>query len=167
MLRYLYCLNGGITRYTYDDDNRLTDVNAPAGLTAYQYDSLGRQTRADLPNGTYTLYTYDPNRNWLISLTNKDSNSTVLSSYTYTYDAVGNRLSVTEADSSAVAYDYDDTYQLTSETRTGTNPYTITYAYDDAGNRTQTIILGTVTYYCVDKMFFYVSICVLCREQRG
>lgn len=52
------------------------------------------------------------------------------SSYSYTYDNVGNRLSVTEADDSNVIYVYDDIYQLTGEIRTGTNPYSITYQYD-------------------------------------
>ncbi len=139
--------NGNITAYTYDDNNRLTDVNAPAGLTAYQYDSLGNMTQADYPTGTYTEYSYDPNRNWLVSLVNKDPNDDVLSSYSYTCDSVGNRLSVTEADDSNVSYSYDDIYQLTSETRTGTNAYQITYQYDDVGNRTQIVNDGNTTSY--------------------
>jgi YD repeat-containing protein len=35
----------------------------------------------------------------------------------------------------ATAYTYDDAYQLTQETRTGTNAYSIAYTYDAAGNR--------------------------------
>jgi len=139
--------NGNITIYTYDDNNRLTDVNAPAGSTAYQYDSLGILTGADYPNGTYTQYFYDPNRNWLCSLVNKEPNDAVLSSYNYTYDSAGNRLSVTEDDGSAVSYGYDDIYQLTSETRTGTNAYGITYQYDNAGNRTQMVKNSVTTTY--------------------
>jgi RHS repeat-associated protein len=71
----------------------------------------------------------------------------VLSSYTYTYDNVGNRLSVTENDGSVVTYTYDDIYQLTSEIRTGTNPYSITYQYDAVGNRTQMVKNSITTDY--------------------
>jgi RHS repeat-associated protein len=62
-------------------------------------------------------------------------------------DNVGNRLSVTENDGSVVSYSYDDIYQLTSETRTGTNPYTNAYQYDSVGNRTQMVKDGTTTNY--------------------
>jgi RHS repeat-associated protein len=139
--------NGGITAYAYDEDNRLIDVNASTASTTYQYDSLGRLTRANYPNGTYTQYSYNPQRNWLTTLVNKNSSGTVLSSFSYTYDYVGNRLSVTEANSSAVSYGYDNIYQLTSETRTGTNSYSITYHYDDIGNRTQMVKNGATTNY--------------------
>jgi len=139
--------NGGITAYTYDDDNRLTGVTRGTASTTYQYDSLGRQTRVDYPNGTYAQYTYNSQRNWLVSLANKNAAGTVLSSYSYTYDKAGNRLSVTENGGSAVSYTYDNIYQLTSETRTGTNAYSITYQYDGAGNRTQMVKSGTTTSY--------------------
>jgi RHS repeat-associated protein len=43
---------------------------------------------------------------------------------------------VTEANGSTVAYDYDALYRLTSDTRTGTNPFSGSYAYDLAGNPT-------------------------------
>ena len=108
---------------------------------------LGNLTEVNYPNGTYTRYSYDPNRNWLTSLANKDPNGTVLSSYSYTYDHAGNRLSVTEDDNSVVSYVYDDIYQLTSETRTGTNAYSITYQYDNAGNRTHKVKDSNTTSY--------------------
>ena len=54
---------------------------------------------------------------------------------------------MTEAGGSAVSYSYDDIYQLTGETRTGTNAYTITYQYDDAGNRTQMVKNSVTTSY--------------------
>lgn len=115
--------------------------------TNYQYDSLDNLIFAAMPNGTYTEYAYDLDRNWLVSLINYDPNDAVLSSYSYTYDNVGNRLLVTEADNSAVSYVYDDIYQLTGEMRTGTNAYSITYQYDEAGNRTQMVKDSVTTGY--------------------
>ncbi|MDD5063722.1 MAG: hypothetical protein PHQ35_03040 [Phycisphaerae bacterium] len=139
--------NSGITVYAYDELNRLIEVNAPAGLTAYRYDSLGKLTQADYPNGSYTLYAYDSQRNWLLSLVNKDSTGAVLSSFSYTYDYAGNRLSVSEYSGSSVTYEYDEIYQLTSETRTGSNAYSISYQYDDVGNRTSMVKDGNTTSY--------------------
>jgi len=78
---------------------------------------------------------------------NKDPNDEVLSSYSYTYDSAGNRTSVSENGGSAVSYGYDNVYQLTSETRTGTNAYTVLYQYDDAGNRTQMVKNSVTTTY--------------------
>lgn len=48
---------------------------------------------------------------------------------------------------SVVSYSYDNIYQLTFETRTGTNPCTITYQYDSASNRTRMIKNGITTNY--------------------
>jgi RHS repeat-associated protein len=78
---------------------------------------------------------------------NKDPNDAVLSSYSYTYDKVGNRLTVTENGGSAVSYTYDNIYQLISETRTANNAYSITYQYDSVGNRTQMVKDGNTTSY--------------------
>lgn len=143
--------DGNNTTYTYDNDNRLTDVNASGKVTTYHYDSLGRITEANYPNRSYTQYTYDPQRNWLTSLVNMRSTGAVISSYSYTYDNAGNRMSVTEQDGNGVNYVYDSSYQLTSETRTGTNAYTITYQYDSVGNRTKMIQNGVTTTYAYNN----------------
>jgi len=142
---------GGVTVYSYDDDNRLIEVTKGASSTTYQYDSLGNLILAILPNGTYTEYAYNSQRNWLTTLVNKNSTDATLTSFSYTYDNAGNRLSVAEHDGSAVVYAYDDIYQLTSETRTGTNPYSITYQYDDVGNRTQMIKNAVTTNYVYNE----------------
>lgn len=56
-----------------------------------------------------------------------------------------NRLAVTEQDNSTITYSYDDIYQLLSETRTGTNPYALSYVYDEVGNRTWKVTNGVTT----------------------
>jgi RHS repeat-associated protein len=132
-----------VTTYTYNDDGQLETVTAPAGVTTYHYDSLGRQIRVDYPNGTYTLYGYNNLRNFLTTIINRSSQGEI-STYSYGYDAVGNKICGGEPYIYNVEYTYDDIYQLESETRTGTNPYTITYQYDNVGNRTQ-MVKNTVT----------------------
>lgn len=51
---------------------------------------------------------------------------------------------VTHADGSYIDYGYDDIYQLTNETRTGTNAYSISYTYDKVGNR-ETMTKNSIT----------------------
>jgi RHS repeat-associated protein len=50
-------------------------------------------------------------------------------------------------DANAYVYQYDDIYQLISETRTGTNPYTISYDYDQVGNRLHKVKDSVTTTY--------------------
>jgi RHS repeat-associated protein len=134
------------TTYTYDDNGRLAEVDVSSYLAIYEYDTLNRLTRANYPNNTYVEYSYSPTRGWLTGVYATGPDDVVLSSYFYTHDNVGNRISVSE-DGGAVTYGYDDIYQLTSETRTGTHPYSITYQYDASGNRTQMVKDGVTTNY--------------------
>ena len=71
----------------------------------------------------------------------------VLAMFTNTYDAVGNRLSVTEADGTLVTYGYDASYQLVNERRSGSNAYNTTYTYDALGNRLVKNDSGQITNY--------------------
>ncbi len=79
-------------------------------------------------------HTYDPaGRETILSALGPSG--AVLSWYTASYDAVGNRLSVLELDGGEVGYVYVPTDQLTNEQRTGANAYDTTYSYDPVGNR--------------------------------
>ncbi len=51
------------------------------------------------------------------------------------------------ADGSRVDYGYDDLYRLTGETRTGSNAYSISYTYDNVGNRLTKDHDGVMTSY--------------------
>jgi YD repeat-containing protein len=78
-------------------------------------------------------------------LRNLKSDQSIISIFTYTYDAVGNRLGVSEANGDLVTWSYDETYQLTREQRTGANVYDITYTYDGVGNRLTKLAGGVIT----------------------
>ncbi|HCG76292.1 MAG: hypothetical protein COZ37_00020 [bacterium (Candidatus Ratteibacteria) CG_4_10_14_3_um_filter_41_18] len=105
----------------------------------YSYNNLNQLTnRTD--GATTTTYTYNGN-NQLISVTpsplagEEGGEGEILSSFAYTYDLVGNRTTVKEADGSVVTYAYDSLYRLTNEVRIGTQPYNYAYSYDSVGNR--------------------------------
>ena len=59
---------------------------------------------------------------------------TILSSFEYTLNKAGHRLSVIEADGRMVNYTYDDLYRLTEENING-GERVISYTYDNVGNR--------------------------------
>ncbi|HLK47666.1 MAG TPA: RHS repeat-associated core domain-containing protein [Bryobacteraceae bacterium] len=129
----------GVT-YAYDSLNRLASVTDPAsGTTIYTFDSAGNLSRTDYPNGTGHTYSYD-SRNRLTAMA-FNRNGIAAASYSYTLDAVGNRMSVAELGTRTVNYNYDAIYRLTGEAITGatTGPNgTVQYTYDPVGNRTQT-----------------------------
>ena len=135
--------NGVTTTYTYDKLNRLTSRNYPEGNDHYEYDANGNLTRSYNDHIDYT-FTYD-SLNRLLSKTVQPWNKTI----SYTYDAAGNRESMTDPDGGITQYVYDDNHRLTSLT----NPFSQTtgFVYDDAGRMTrQNNANGTYAVYQYD-----------------
>ena len=157
--------------YTYDDNGNVTALTATAGaatrtttnsyngldqLTAlarnsanvakYVYDERGNVTSIKFADNTYSSFEYDA-MSRLTLVKNYNSAATVQDSYAYTYDANGNRTSVTST-AGTINYQYDELNRQTQETLLdGT---TIDYVYDAVGNRTsKTVTNGgqTVTNY--------------------
>lgn len=136
--------------YTYDGVNAITKASrGPNWEATYVYDSNGNLTNSGDPNGTTMDRSYNA-ADWLTSLVNKQSNGTTISSFTYAHNIDGLVRSITELDASQVTYGYDSLHRLTSEVRTGANPYSISYAYDPAGNRTSRVKSGVTTTYTYD-----------------
>jgi hypothetical protein len=81
-------------------------------LAAYAYDSRSRRTGLDYANGASIAYEYDT-ANRLLSLDNSTGSGHYI--YDYTYDKVGNRMTMDSNGSSMHVYDYDKTYQVTGE----------------------------------------------------
>jgi len=75
----------------------------------------------------------------------------VISSYAYTFDNVGNRLTMTDNNSKQTIYEYDDLYRLTKVTYPSGK--IVEYTYDAAGNRTEMKINNdtTVNYFYDDE----------------
>jgi RHS repeat-associated protein len=122
--------NGTATIYSHDARNRLTSIQA-LGVQGHTFtlDNAGNRTRIDEADGTARVYGYDE----LGRLTTENVSGGLGPQYgkTFTYDAVGNRLTqVTTGDGAGTqSYTYDDRDRLLTENGT-------TYGWDANGNLT-------------------------------
>ncbi len=142
----------GTTLYSYDALHRLENVTGPdGGITAYTYDNVGNRASVIYPNGAETTYVYN-SLNRLTNIENRRSDSTIISSYSYSLGLTGNRLQVIENSGRTVNYTYDSVYRLTHEEIAdpvlGNN--NISYTYDPVGNRLSKTDLSGVTSYTYD-----------------
>ncbi|MFH1777869.1 MAG: DUF6531 domain-containing protein [Candidatus Omnitrophota bacterium] len=141
----------GTVNYTYDALNRLISIDHGPLTVDYKYDPAGRLKKKTLPNGVYTDYDYD-SLNRLVSLFNKNSAGAVISSFAYTHDNSGNRLSMVTTEGTH-DYTYDDIYRL----RNTTHPATPTevYTYDSVGNRLNSADYPTWVYDSSNRLISY------------
>ncbi|TCL79660.1 RHS repeat-associated protein [Curtobacterium sp. PhB128] len=126
---------GGVTTYTYDNDDRLltTAFDDGTATVTNTYDGNGNQLTEQSATGTITN-TYDQ-RNRLTSTVNTAGGGTV----SYGYDLAGNTAKVTDAHGT-VTHDYDVANVLTRTTYPTANGGTAKQVYknDDHGRRTDT-----------------------------
>lgn len=89
--------DGGRFTYSYDAADRIEWLSNPqSDRTSYAYDDAGRRTLKKLAHGTRASYTHDAADN-LTKLYNLKSDGSVISSFEYQCDSVGNRMNVLEA----------------------------------------------------------------------
>jgi RHS repeat-associated protein len=129
---------GIATNYVYDTLNRLTGITDAYGvyISSYTYDALNRRTGKSFAVSGSPLavnYNYDLASN-LLSINYQPSTPTGFGgqatiNFGYTYDNVGNRLSLTDTNG-LHNYSYDNVYRLVNST----NP-SETYSYDPVSNR--------------------------------
>jgi RHS repeat-associated protein len=130
--------NGATVTYTYDSENRLTARNEPVAGTgetltntiSYTYTATGQVATVTDQRGAIKN-TYD-SRDRLVKVENPDG-----SVQSYTYDAAGNKVSLTtqfklEA-AKTTAYEYDALNRLTKVT--DPNSAVTTMTYDAVGNK--------------------------------
>ncbi len=116
--------NGHATTYTYDGLNRRTTVTDPlGGVTSYDYALPGGPpccsptfgsaliTRVEDPLGRVTFYKYDELDRLTKTIRKNGPTNDVITPIdavmTYTYDPVGNRLSITDPVTNVTTYGYD------------------------------------------------------------
>jgi len=142
--------------YYYDALNRVTAVVNGSTFATIEYATCcSLRSKLTLGNGCYTEYEYD-DAGRLIEIENKTSNATVISSWEYGYDDVGNVSSQTDKDSLVTSYTYDDIYELTYVNYPSGSDFG--YEYDAVGNRTKmfeytsSTITTTYTYDNADEL---------------
>jgi RHS repeat-associated protein len=145
--------DGYALNYGYDAEGRLATLTDGSNnqLVQYTYDGNGYLSLETKGNGTFTTYTYNP-AHQLVVLTNAAPGGAVQSFFNYTYDAKGNRLTMTDA-AGLTAYAYDDLNQLTSASYPSGRH--VTYAYDAMGNRTVVNDTGTNSTYTANSLNQY------------
>lgn len=136
--------NGVITNQTFDSRDRLLSITHQLGNAApfesfrYTLGPSGIRLGVQEADGSHTNWSYDDAYR-LIRETQVQGNGTVSSDVGYTYDGVGNRLTMT-ANGSTTNYQYNALDQLTSAG-------SAQYSYDGRGNLIKVIDTpGTTTY---------------------
>ena len=127
---------GNVSFATYDSSSDLTSITGPTGLTQkYAYDAQGNLISSTDPLGQTTSYTYSGVDNRLTGVTNPQGDTTSVtitatgnvasvlapddSVQTLTYDAMGDPLSLTNANGQATGYTYNAAGQITGVTLSG------------------------------------------------
>jgi len=160
--------DGKLVQYGYDVLNRLTSVTDWINrTTVYTYDGAGRFTGNVNPNTTTAAYTYDAVGR-LTGLTNAKGDTTVISSYSYTLDALGNHTQVMQDEplqpiitGQSLTYTYDAENRMNSAggvistfdsngNMTTKGSDTFTYDYND--RLIQSNMGGVITQYSYDGL---------------
>jgi RHS repeat-associated protein len=147
--------DGHELNYEYDTAGRLLRLYDEHGadFITYEYDAVGRLSKESKGNGTYTTYAYDA-AGQILSMVNYALDDTVQSRFEYTYDANGNRTSMTTLDGTTT-YKYDLIGQLTGVTYPDGRH--VSYEYDEAGNRITITDDGAPTDYTTNEMNQYAQ----------
>lgn len=121
--------------YAYDAGNRLTQIkNHKNEIFGFNYDVANRLTGITRP-GSSTSLSFDVN-SFVTSIVHSKDVNTVIESFSYTRDALGNRTSITNSRGIA-SFGYDKESQLSSVTNSEiTGDYASqSFSYDSLGNR--------------------------------
>jgi RHS repeat-associated protein len=150
------------TNYSYDSLGRLDKLTNGTGslIIDYTYDAVGRLVKEVNGNGTYSVYTYDT-ASQITSLVNYAANNAINSKFEYTYDSLGRRTSMNTLEGKW-DYTYDKIGQVTRAVFTSSNTSVspnqdLTYVYDAAGNRIQTIENGVTGNYTTNNLNQYTQ----------
>jgi RHS repeat-associated protein len=138
---------GQVTRYSYDALGRLVAISAPGGRTTFAYDLAGRRIQMSLPNGITTYYSYD-GANRLLAQVSRSADNQVVAAFSYSYNGVNLRTSVTDLAGRTTTYTYDELYRLTDVVYGDGRSQQ--FSYDPVGNRLSQTVNGVTTTYTYD-----------------
>ena len=139
---YSYDANGNCTSingttYSYDKLNRLTTVKFSGKTITYTYRKDSKLQKVTYPNGMTTTFGYDAVGR-LTSKKTQLSNGTVIASYGYTLDKVGNitNQTITEPYGEIVLTNEEISYSYNTGNRI-TKAGDISFSFDENGNTTK------------------------------
>lgn len=134
------------TRYAFDDQNRLCGVLENATVPLSSPDPCTNPGNGSPTANVWTTYGYDALGN-MVSMTDANGHTT-----TYGYDASGRQVTITDADGNTTTYGYNDLGQRVSQSRrgTGTQPTLVSWSYDAAGRLDSRSAGGATTSYTYD-----------------
>lgn len=130
--------NGNTTEFTYDARNQMIATTDPRGYTTRrEYDGVGQPIYEIDALGIVTANKYDA-AGQLVAVTLNYNPAALADAQTnvttrYAYDAVGNRLSITNPNGNTVTFTSDELGQLVAETDALGN--TTRYGYDAVGRQ--------------------------------
>jgi len=111
---------GGVTRYTYDHENRLLSVTSKQTAQYYEYDGAGQLTHQNDTAGNAQTMIYDE----LGHLTEKTAQNITTS---YEYDNAGHKIAEHDANKKTSTWRYDDQGRLQEHTDMGGHQTAYTY----------------------------------------
>ena len=138
---------------------------AGAWFTYHYLPGTDLKSRLQYGGSGSAYYTYEQNRDLLTQVRNH-INGGVISQYDYVNDAAGRRTAITRSGSimsetRTDCYGYNDRSELTNAVKNvSLNEYA--YQYDDIGNRTAALDLGTNHTYTANSLNQYPQISNLC-----
>jgi RHS repeat-associated protein len=162
--------DGEMVTNSYDAAGLLSGITGAGNgwsrtyVSDLRYDEFGNRTRAAFGNGDVSVWTFDPKRIRLTSISTTTAAATPIQSLAYTYDPASNPLSInnnlppTPTDNSlpgtsAQTFTYDGVDRLVSATGSGTlnanknTNYTETFSYTASHN----ILHKTLVHQVVDN----------------
>jgi RHS repeat-associated protein len=148
---------GAVTDFTFDALGRVATKTDPAGTTSYAYDLFDHPVQVTDPDNVpdthvrIETFAYD-NFGKLVQQTGADKYP-----ITYTYDAVGNKIAMTDADNHETQWTYTDRNLVATKTYADGTSYA--YTYDGADHPlTRQDALGRTTTYAYNAQGLKASI---------
>ena len=149
--------------YAYNTLGQLTELTDGSGnlIVSYTYNNLGELTREDKGDGTYTTYTYDADGNLLDLVELRGRRHGRQQLRLHLQRARARRPAMATIDGTWT-YSYDNAGELVHAAFASTNPSVpsqdLTYVYNAAGDRTQTIVNGVTTTYTSNSVNEYTTV---------
>lgn len=139
----------GSVGLTYDANNQISQISQTITATGQtlvskiSLDKEGKLSTLTKANGDVSAYVYDTSQR-LSTLTNRNNNKSILSRYSYQYDAASNVTAIAEDRTKTLSkYAYDGRNQLVKDNA-------VSYTYDSAGNRLQSVNGSETLTYAYD-----------------